>query len=222
MRPFIRAGLVCLALAAIVAATVAPAWAAGETEVTVGSPDAPFSQNKQNEPAVAVDPVHTNVLVAGSNDNIDKEACDAGDPTTCPFTEGVGGSGVYFSFDSGASWTQPTYQGLTARGCLGPAECEPVQGDIGTLPGYDEAGLVSDGDPAVAFGPVPGEDGSFSWENGSRLYYANLTSNLPGAQGFKGFEAIAVSRIDGPAETGLTEEVVADQTNWQAPVIASQ
>ena len=222
MRPFIRAGLVCLALAAIVAATVAPAWAAGETEVTVGSPDAPFSQNKQNEPAVAVDPVHTNVLVAGSNDNIDMEACDAGDPTTCPFTEGVGGSGVYFSFDSGASWTQPTYQGLTARGCLGPAECEPVQGDIGTLPGYDEAGLVSDGDPAVAFGPVPGEDGSFSWENGSRLYYANLTSNLPGAQGFKGFEAIAVSRIDGPAETGLTEEVVADQTNWQAPVIASQ
>jgi hypothetical protein len=222
MRPFIRAGLVCLALAAIVAATVAPAWAAGETEVTVGSPDAPFSQNKQNEPAVAVDPVHTNVLVAGSNDNIDMEACDAGDPTTCPFTEGVGGSGVYFSFDSGASWTQPTYQGLTARGCLGPAECEPVEGDIGTLPGYDEAGLISDGDPAVAFGPVPGEDGSFSWENGSRLYYANLTSNLPGAQGFKGFEAIAVSRIDGPAETGLTEEVVADQTNWQAPVIASQ
>jgi hypothetical protein len=111
---------------------------------------------QQNEPAVAVDPVHTNVLVAGSHDNIDLEACDAGDPTTCPFTEGVGGSGVYFSFDSGASWTQPTYQGLTARGCLGPAECERVQGDIGTLPGYDEAGLVSDGDPAVAFGPVPG------------------------------------------------------------------
>jgi hypothetical protein len=97
-----------------------------------------------------------------------------------------------------------------------------VAHEAGTLPGYDEAGLVSDGDPAVAFGPVPGEDGSFSWENGSRLYYANLTSNLPGAQGFKGFEAIAVSRIDGPAETGLTEEVVADQTNWQAPVIASQ
>ena len=94
--------------------------------------------------------------MAGSNDNIDMEACDAGDPTTCPFTEGVGGSGVYFSFDSGASWTRPTYQGLTARGCLGPAECEPVEGDIGTLPGYNEAGLVSDGDPAVAFGPVPG------------------------------------------------------------------
>jgi hypothetical protein len=222
MRPFIRAGLVCLALAAIVAASVAPAWAASETEVSVGSPTSPFSQNKQNEPAVAIDAAHTNVLVAGANDNIDMEACNAGDPTTCPFTEGVGVSGVYFSFDSGATWTQPTYQGLTGRGCLGPAECEPVQGDIGTLPGYDEAGLVSDGDPAVAFGPVPGEDGSFSWDNGTRLYYANLTSNLPGSAAFKGFEAIAVSRIDGSSETGLTPEDVADQSNWQAPVIASK
>ena len=31
MRPFIRSGLVCLALAAIVAATVTPAWAASVT-----------------------------------------------------------------------------------------------------------------------------------------------------------------------------------------------
>jgi hypothetical protein len=197
-----------------------------DTLVNVGSPSSPFSANKQNEPAVAIDANHPTVLAAGANDNIDMEACNAGPDNDCPFTDGVGVSGVYFSFDSGTSWFQPTFTGWSARSCVGVVgdddpPCEPQVGPIGTLPKYFEAGLVSDGDPAVAFGPVY-KDGSFSWANGSRLYYLNLTSNFPERSEFKGFEALAVSRVDGPASTGLTRAIVADEANWKDPVIVSK
>jgi hypothetical protein len=211
-----------LALPAIPAAALSgPATTgSGDTLVTNGSPAAPFSQNKQNEPAIAVDANHPNVLVAGSNDEIDMEACNAGDPTTCPFTPGVGVSGVYFSSDSGQTWTQPTYQGWTARDCLGPPACVAHAGKIGTLPGYFEKGLVSDGDPALAFGPKPDSHGNFSWANGSRLYYANLTSNFAAIrkdQSFKGFEAIYVSRTDNVAAAAA-----GTATAWASPVQVSK
>src|SRR6266540_6413900 len=191
MRRFLFVLAATGAAVAAVAATGAFAIHGGDVLVANGSPMAPFSQNKQNEPALAVDANHPTVLAAGANDNIDMEACNAGTDNTCPFTAGIGGSGVYFSFDSGDTWSQPTYTGLTARGCLGVVgdadpDCTPVVGSIGTLPWYYENGLVSDGDPALAFGPKPDSSGHFSWDNGSRLYDANLTSPLPGAAPFKG------------------------------------
>jgi hypothetical protein len=189
------------------------------TRVTVGSPVTPFSQNKQNEPAVAIDASNPSLVVAGANENIDMEACNAGDPTTCPFTPGVGVSGVYFSFNGGQSWTQPTYSGWSARDCLGPAPCTPHTGPIGTLPHYVENGLVSDGDPGVAFGPRPGANG-FSWANGSRLYYSNLTSNFGTTkrdETFKGFEAIAVSRTDNPQAAAAN-----NASAWMDPVVISK
>lgn len=206
-------------------AMAAPLQAGGDTRVSIGSPSTPFSQNKQNEPALAVDANHPNVLVAGANDNIDMEACNAGADNTCPFTPGVGVSGVYFSFNSGTTWTQPTYQGLTARGCLGAVgntdpPCTPVPGPIGTLPKYFEHGLVSDGDPGLAFGPRPGPGGVFSWANGSRLYYSNLTSNLAQTkrdETFKGFEAIAVSRTDNVAAAASN-----NANAWMDPVLVSK
>jgi hypothetical protein len=186
------------------------------TLVTVGSPVTPFSQNKQNEPAVAIDAHDPSVVVAGANDNIDEETCNAGDPTTCPFTPGVGESGVYFSFDGGHSWTQPTYTGWSARDCVGPAACTPHVGPIGTLPHYFENGLMSGGDPGVAFGPRPSANGTFSWANGSRLYYSNLTANFPGGA-FKGFEAVAVSRTDNVAAAAAN-----DASAWMNPVVISK
>lgn len=205
-----------LATGAMLALSNVTAFAATQSLVTGGSPPGAFPQNKQNEPAMAVDASHPNILAAGANDEIDLSPCSG---STCSFTPGVGISGIYFSFDSGASWTQPTYSGWSARGCNGVDPCTPGVGQIGTVPNYYEAGLVSGGDPALAFGPIP-VNGKFDWKNGSRLYYANLTSNFSTVrtgETFAGYEAVAVS---------TTDDVVAAsqgvQTAWSRPIIISQ
>src|SRR3954453_9678308 len=177
MRKPSRALLVAAAAALVEGPAGSAVALIPDTLVSVGSPSSPFSANKQNEPAVAIDASHPAVLAAGAGENIDMEARNAGPDNDCPFSEGVGVSGVYFSFDGGTSWFQPTYTGWSARNCVGAVgsgapPCAPQVGPTGTLPRYFEIGLVADGDPAVAFGPVY-RNGTFAWANGSRLYYAN-------------------------------------------------
>jgi len=189
----------------------------GDAEVTVGSAGTVFTQNAQHGPSIAVDPTDQSALVAGETDNIDQEVCAARDSTVCDRTPGVGRSGVQFSLDGGTSWIQPAYTGYSARGCLGPDGCRAdPDGPIGTVPGYAETGMVSDGDPALVFGPRPDQDGRFSWAHGSRLYYVNRARNLPGWQAFPGDEAVAVSRTDDVAAAAAGA-----QGAWQSPVVVA-
>jgi hypothetical protein len=187
-------------------------------------------QNASNEPALAIDPVRPNILAAGSNDLVDTQPCSRQASTTAgacsfplgTFNLGVGLSGDHFSFDSGHTWIQPTYQGLTAADCNPTLEpCTPHPGPIHTVPNYYENGLRSRGDPGVAFGPAPGPNG-FSWSNGERLYYSSLATSLTDSIIAKGPDtqnstfAVTVSHIDDPSPSRIQV-----QSNWSRPYFAA-
>ncbi len=150
-----------------------------------------FPTNKQNEPTVAVNPIDSRYLIAGSNDEQRQPACGSGAvrgttlDSDCSFFPGVGTAGVYTSSDGGANWTN--------RGLL-----DDQASWAGT-------GVISDGDPVIAYGPKPVPGGGFSYANGARAYYSTLAT-IPAN---KGFEFIIVSISD---DNGVT---------WSAPVIGT-
>ena len=199
VRPRILAAVAALSFAAATFAALGAAAAApADTLVSVGSPVTPFSQNKQNEPAVAIDAHAPNVVVAGVQRR-DRRGVLCGRRPERPVRSppGVGVSGVYFSFNGGGSLDAADLH-RTERARLPRARprARRTTGPIGTLPGYYEAGLVSDGDPAVAFGPRRGADGRFSFATarGSTTRTSPRPRWPAGEAPFKGFEAIAVSR----------------------------
>ena len=221
---------VCLFSIAAALTVVPSASAATGALVSVGSPTGAHPQNAANEPALAVDPVHPNILAAGSNDLVDTQPCSQQASTTAgacsfplgTFNLGVGLTGDYFSFDSGHTWVQPTYQGLTAADCVPTVEpCNAHVGPIHTVPNYYENGLRSRGDPGVAFGPAPGPNG-FSWANGERLYSSSLATSLTDDVIAKGSDtqnstfAVTVSHIDNPSPARIQV-----QSNWSQPYFAA-
>jgi hypothetical protein len=202
---------VLVLLLAVTAALVLPTLAHAQTpeaKVSVAGPTTPYLPNAVNEPALAIDANHPTVLAAGGNDLVDSAPCNG---SSCDLTPDIGISGIYFSLNQGESWVQPTYTGLTARSGT------PQAGPIHTLPWYYENGMSSHGDPALAFGPRPDANGSFSWANGSRLYYANLAFPIAGRAPFTGASAAAVSRTDNVAAAAA-----GDKGAWMAPVIVTR
>jgi hypothetical protein len=222
-----RLRLIVSASAALIAMSVVPAFAATSSEVSVASPSGRTPQNHQNEPTVAIDQSRPDVVASGWNDFIDQQVCPeaaAINTGTClPSIHGVGLSGVGFSFDAGRTWQQPTYTGWTNFDCTRTdAECNGHVGPIHTLPWYYENRLVSEGDPAVSWGPIPDANGRFSWSNGSRLYYANLVGTwnptgddivFPGTV-LHQLVGLGVSRADNVTAANFDQK-----STWKRPVV---
>ena len=216
-----RTPLAVLITLLLVVAAAGTAIAASSTNAQANQPQiagdatsnttARFPTNKQNEPTVAIAPdgIHA---IGGANDEQKQPPCGPGPvrgtapANDCSFFPGVGTSGVYTSSDAGATWmNRGVLPGYADTG----AAVAPSAGALATS--APAGSLVSDGDPVVVFGPKPGADGTFSWSNGTRAYYANLSAfSSAGRPGNQGAEQIGVSISDTYG------------ASWYDPIVAAQ
>ncbi len=189
------APLVALSLAGSVLAVTSTGDSQANNPQVEGDPTsnttAVFPTNKQNEPTIAQNPVAARFLIAGANDEQRQPPCGPGPvrgdalESDCGFFPGVGTAGVYTSSDGGVTWFN--------RGLLDDQAS------------WLDAGVISDGDPVIAYGPKPDGNGGFTYADGARAYYSTLATVI----GAKGFKYVVVSHSD---DNGLT---------WSAPVIGT-
>ncbi len=171
-----------LSLILIQSVLVSPTYAT-PTETNVSPSATHFPQNKQNESPMAVNPTDPSNVITGANDEINEPDCTppTGGSSSCPFAPKVSDTGVYWTTDGGTTWNHQI------------------------LDWFALYGFRSDGDPVVAFGPMPTSSGGFS-SSGARAYFGTLVgSPLFGPSE----ELIAVTHSDDGG------------ANWSPPVIAT-
>ena len=205
-----RSALWTVAAAVLVAGLAGPA-AAQDTRVSIGSPVGPFSQNKQNEPAVADRPQPPQRPRRGRQRQHRHGGLQRRPDNTCPFTAGVGVSGVYFSSNSGATLDpadlhRPERPRLPRRGRRPIPAARPRPGRSARCPTTPRTISCPTATRRSPSGRSRRPAEASRYANGSRLYYANLTSALPGTAPFKGAEAIAVSHTDNVGRRGRRQQ----------------
>ena len=134
---------------------IPPAGASsGDSLVTIGSPAGHFPNNRQT--SQASDRPCTSLGRRGGSERRDRRGPLRAEPPTvgvaCPLTNGVGISGVYFSFNGVI-----LLDAADVHGVVGPLRT-PGSGRS-YAPRLLRERDASHGDPAVGFGPVPGQNG---------------------------------------------------------------
>ena len=215
---------VAVSSAAVGVASAAPS---ADTRVSVGSPVTPFSQNKQNEPAVAVDaapPQRPGRRLQrrdrhGGLRGRQRRRGPAG--SQCPFTAGGGRLRASTSrFDGGQPWTQPTYTGRQRAPLPRPdaVHGEPDRSDRhAALVRRERPGLRRRPGPRLR--PRAGATGSSPGPTARGCTTRTSPRHRAGREAtFKGFEAIAVSRTDDVRRRRRR----APSRAWKSPVIVSK
>ncbi len=217
-----RALLAALAASAVL--TPAPAIAQGDTRVTVGNRERRSRRtSRTSRPSRSTRDLQS--LAAAGQRQHRPRGLQRRRSDDLPLHARRRRVGHCLLVRPGGSWHPADLHAVGRRPGL-PGTGRPApgrRGPIGTLPKYYENGLVSNGDPALAFGPRPDADGRFSWANGSRLYYANIATNFAktargaGVQGLRGDRRLAHRRCAAAAAGGA-----AGKAAWNGPVIVSK